>query len=96
MTLQYYMEKLHLDEAEVQSRREFFEITDDDLTRLGSLRSFAEKNTDAIVEDLYELILGHREAKKQFTEHATLVRVKRAQRDYFLGLFDGRCDLAYA
>jgi rsbT co-antagonist protein RsbR len=96
MPLQYYMEKLHLDEAELQSRREFFEITADDLKRLASLRSFAEKNTDEIVEDLYQLILGHPEAKKQFTEHATLVRVKRAQRDYFVGLFSGRCDLAYA
>jgi rsbT co-antagonist protein RsbR len=96
MQLQYYMEKLNLDEVELQSRRDFFEITADDLNRLASLRSFAEKNTDEIVEDLYRLILGHPEAKKQFTEHATLVRVKRAQRDYFVGLFSGRCDLAYA
>jgi len=95
MPLQYYMEKLNLDEAELQSRRDFFEITTDDLNRLAALRGFAEKNTDDIVEDLYRLILGHPEAKKQFTEHATLVRVKRAQRDYFLGLFSGRCDLAY-
>ena len=96
MQLQYYMEKLNLDEVELQSRRDFFEITADDLNRLASLRSFAEKNTDEIVEDLYRLILGHPEAKRHFTEHATLVRVKRAQRDYFVGLFSGRCDLAYA
>lgn len=96
MPLQYFMEKLHLDQAELQSRRAFFEITADDLKRLSSLRAFAEKHTDEIVEDLYELILGHPEAKRQFTEHATLVRVKRAQRDYFVGLFAGRCDLAYA
>jgi len=96
MPLQYYIEKLNLDEAELQSRRDFFEITADDLTTLAGLKTFAEKHTDDIVEDLYHLILGHPEAKKQFTEHATLVRVKRAQRDYFLGLFSGRCDLAYA
>ncbi len=95
MPLQYYMEKLNLDEAELQSRRDFFEITTDDLERLASLRGFAEKHTDDIVEDLYRLILGHSEAKMQFTEHATLVRVKRAQREYFLGLFSGRCDLDY-
>ena len=96
MPVQYYMDKLHLDEAELQSRRDFFEITPDDLKRLSSLRGFAEKHTDDVIEDLYQLILGHPEAKKQFTDHATLVRVKRAQRDYFLGLFSGRCDLAYA
>ena len=96
MPLQYFMEKLRLDEAELQSRREFFEIKAEDLERLGSLQAFAQKHTDDIVEDLYQLILGHPEAKKQFTEHATLARVKRAQREYFLGLFSGRCDLAYA
>ena len=96
MPVQYYMEKLHLDEAELRSRRDFFEITAEDLNRLAGLRTFAEKHTDDIIEDLYQLILGHPEAKKQFTDHATLVRVKRAQRDYFLGLFSGRCDLAYA
>lgn len=96
MPVQYFMEKLNLDEAELQSRRDFFEITADDLKRLASLRAFAEKHTDDIIEDLYQLILSHPEAKKLFTEHATLVRVKRAQRDYFLGLFSGRCDRAYA
>jgi rsbT co-antagonist protein RsbR len=29
-------------------------------------------------------------------DHLTLERVKRAQRDYFLGLFAGKCDLGYA
>ena len=96
MPLRYFMDKLHLDETELQSRRAFFEITADDLKRLAGLHAFAEKHTDEIVEDLYELILGHPEAKKQFTDHATLVHVKRAQRDYFVGLFAGRCDLAYA
>ena len=51
MPLHYYMEKLHLDEAELQSRREFFEITADDLKTLAGLRSFAEKHTDDIIED---------------------------------------------
>ena len=96
MPLQYYMDKLNLDEAELQSRRAFFEVTPEDLARLAGLRSFAEKNTDEIVEDLYVLILGHPEARKQFPDQATLNHVKRAQRDYFLGLFSGRCDLAYA
>ncbi len=95
MPLHYFMEKLNLDEAELKSRRDFFEVTADDLSRLAGLKSFADKYIDDIIDDLYQLILGHPEAKQQFTEHATLERVKRAQRDYFLGLFSGRCDLAY-
>lgn len=42
------------------------------------------------------LVLGHPEAAKLFSDHLTVERVKRAQRDYFLGLFAGKCDTAYA
>ncbi len=90
-----YMKVLKLDEAEVQSRRAFFELTDGDLERLAELRPFAEKHTDKIVEDFYKLLLSHPETKKFFPDEATVRRVKRSQRDYFLGLFAGKCDLAY-
>lgn len=90
-----YMKVLKLDEAEVQSRRAFFELSEDDLQRLAGLRSFAEKYTDAIVDEFYELLLSHPETKKFFPDDATVRRVKRSQREYFLGLFSGTCDLAY-
>lgn len=88
--------RLKLDEAELQSRRAYFEITDEDLRRLASLRAFAEQHTDEIVEDLYALVLGHPGSRKLFLDHAAVERAKRAQRDYLLALFGGRCDLAYA
>jgi rsbT co-antagonist protein RsbR len=90
-----YMKVLKLDEAELRSRRAFFELTDDDLARLASLRPFAEKHTDAIVEDFYKLLLTHFETKKFFPDELVVRRVKRTQREYFLGLFAGKCDLAY-
>jgi rsbT co-antagonist protein RsbR len=90
-----YLKVLKLDEAEVASRRAFFDLTDDDLRALAALRPFAEKCTDAIVEDFYKLLLSHPETKKFFPDDATIRRVKRAQREYFLGLFNGKCDLAY-
>lgn len=90
------MSVLKLDEAELQSRRAFFEITDDVLARLAALRPFAETCTDEIVEAFYELILGHAGTRRFFAADDHLLgRVKRAQRDYFLGLFAGRCDLDY-
>lgn len=89
------MSVLKLDEAELQSRRTFFEITDGDLARLASLRGFAERRTDEIVEAFYELLLRHPETKSFFADDAMIRRVKRTQRDYFLGLFAGKCDLAY-
>lgn len=89
------MSILQLDEAELASRREFFKLTDVDLARLASLRPFAEKVTDGIVEEFYALLLGHPETRRWFGDEATIRRVKATQREYFLGLFAGRCDLAY-
>ena len=90
-----YMKTLKLDETDVRSRRAFFELSDDDLARLASLRPFAEKHTDAFVEAFYELLLAHPDTRKFFPDDSTIRRVKRTQREYFLGLFQGRCDLAY-
>lgn len=90
-----YMTILRLDETELRSRRAFFQLTDEDLTRLRSLRPFAEKVMDGIVEDFYQLLLNHPETKKFFADDTVVRRVKRTQKEYFLGLFTGRCDLAY-
>jgi rsbT co-antagonist protein RsbR len=90
-----YMRILKLDEAELRTRRAFFELTDDDLAHLASLRPFAEKHTDAIVEAFYQLLLGHPETRKFLVDEAMIRRLKKTQRDYFLGLFAGKCDLAY-
>jgi rsbT co-antagonist protein RsbR len=89
------MRVLKLDDAEVKSRRAFFELSDADLGRLAALRQFADKYTDAIVEDFYKLLLSHPETKRFFPDDATIRRVKKTQRDYFVGLFAGKCDLGY-
>ena len=89
------MSRLKLDDKELQSRRRFFEITDEDLQRLAGLRDYAQSHGNEIVEGLYELILGHAESRQFFADDATIAHVKKMQRQYFLGLFDGRCDAAY-
>jgi rsbT co-antagonist protein RsbR len=89
------MDLLKLDDAEIRSRREFFELGDDDLARLASLRPFAEAHTESINEGFYQLLLSHRETRRFFPDDATIKRVKKLQREYFLGLFAGRCDRAY-
>ena len=89
------MTSLKLDEKELQSRRAFFEITDDDLARLASLREYARTHDQRIVEGLYQLILGHPESRQYFSDESIVAHVKKMQRQYFLGLFDGRCDTAY-
>jgi rsbT co-antagonist protein RsbR len=90
-----YMTILKLDDVAIARRRAFFAISDEDLARLASLRPLAEKVTDAIVEEFYALLLAHPDTVKFFGDEATIRRVKRTQRDYFMGLFSGRCDMAY-
>jgi rsbT co-antagonist protein RsbR len=90
-----YLSLLKIDDEQLRRRRAFFELTDQDLARLVALRPLAEKYTDGVVEDFYKLLLGHADTRRFFTDDATLRRVKKAQREYFLGLFAGRCDLAY-
>ncbi len=90
-----YMSRLRLDDREIESRRAFFEITADDLSRLAALRAHAERHSREIVDALYELILGHPETRTFFPDEATVARVKRLQRDYFMGLFAGVCDRRY-
>jgi rsbT co-antagonist protein RsbR len=87
--------KLKIDEHELASRLTFYELGPDDLRRLAALRPFAERHNDEIVEAFYQLLLGHPETRKFFPDDATIRRVKKAQKQYFLGLFDGVCDRSY-
>ncbi|MBZ5710592.1 protoglobin domain-containing protein [Nannocystis pusilla] len=86
---------IEFDERELATRRAYFEIEDSGLERLRRLEPFAQKHMDDVVEDFYRLILGHPASRSYFPDDATIRRVKRLQRDYFLQLFAGRCDLSY-
>lgn len=90
-----YMSLLKLDEAELRARMSACELTPEDLERLRRLRPFAEKHTADVVNAFYELLLSHPQMRKFFPDDATVRRVKRTQSEYFLGLFEGRVDLAY-
>ncbi len=90
-----YMSLLKLDEAELRARMAACELGPEDLERLRRLRPFAEKHTADVVNAFYELLLAHVQMRKFFPDEATVRRVKRTQSEYFLGLFEGRVDLAY-
>jgi rsbT co-antagonist protein RsbR len=90
-----YMSLLKLDEAELRARMSACELGPEDLERLRRLRPFAEKHTADVVNAFYELLLSHAQMRKFFPDEATVRRVKRTQSEYFLGLFEGRVDLAY-
>ncbi|MCC6525850.1 MAG: STAS domain-containing protein [Polyangiaceae bacterium] len=88
-------ERLAADVYDIPRRRAFVELGDDDLARLAALRPLAEANIDRLVEDFYALLLGHEDTRQFFPDARVIERVKRLQRAYFLGLFDGKVDEAY-
>lgn len=88
-------ETLKFDARELASRRAFYQLDDSDLARLKALRPFAERHMDDVVEDFYGLLLSHAESRRYFPDAETIRRVKRLQRDYFVQLFDGQCDMNY-
>ncbi|MBI2388581.1 MAG: STAS domain-containing protein [Deltaproteobacteria bacterium] len=87
--------RLRIDERELDSRLAFFQIGPDDLARLAALRPWAERHMTDVVEAFYALILGHPQSRRFFPDDATVRRVKKLQSEYFVGLFEGRCDMAY-
>ena len=93
--MQHDTQGARFDDRELRSLRDFFEIGDDDLARLAAARPIAERHIDEIVEDFYKLLLSHLETRRLFSDEGVVRRVKRLQRAYFLGLFEGRCDVAY-
>jgi rsbT co-antagonist protein RsbR len=90
-----YMEILKLDDEERKRRLAFVELTEEDFKRLTALKAFADRWTNDITEGLYELIMGQPESRSFFPDEATLIRVKKLQNSYFLGLFSGNYDLDY-
>jgi rsbT co-antagonist protein RsbR len=95
MTARDYLGKLKLDDNELANRLAFFELTPEDLRRLAALRPFAESRTDEIIDAFYDLLLKHPETRKFFPDETTVRRVKKSQRDYFMGLFGGQIDRSY-
>ena len=95
MSHERFLDVLHLDEAELRSRRAFFEIGDDDLARLASLAPLMQKFSDKIVDGFYALLLGHPDTRAFLHDPGLVARLKKLQRDYFMALFAGRLDIAY-
>lgn len=90
-----YMQRLKLDAEELASRRAYYGVEDADLVRLASLRSFAEAHAAEIVDQFYAVLLGNPGTRAFLTEPGLVERLKKTQQTYFLGLFEGKCDLAY-
>jgi len=81
--------------GELAARKAFLEFTDADAKRLAELAPLARKSANRLIEDLYRHFLSFQETRGFFPDQATLNRVRRMQKRYFLRLTSGRYDDDY-
>lgn len=78
-----------------ETRDAFIRLSAQDVERLKALSGFAETHVDDIIEGLYEHLLSFEATRRFFPDEATLDRVRRLQREYFLGLTSGEYGDSY-
>jgi len=86
---------MDLSEPEIARRKKFLEFGEQDVAALLGLNDMAQKYADSVIDDFYEHLLSFDETRAFFRDPATLVRVKRMQREYFLQLTQGVYGDAY-
>ncbi len=84
-----------LSDREISARKAFLEFGAADAKRLAALAPLARKYANEVIEELYAHFLSFAETRDFFRDQATLNRVKRLQKRYFLRLTSGRYDRKY-
>ena len=80
---------------EIDRRKAFLGFGEEDARRLGALAPLARRYADEVIEEFYAHLLSFHETQEFFRDEATLNRVKRLQKRYFLRLTSGRYDQSY-
>jgi rsbT co-antagonist protein RsbR len=89
------MHEFDVTEDEIAARKAFLEFGPDDVEKLKSLNPLAQRYAGPVIEDLYRLFLAHEPTRQFFKDAKTLERVKKAQKEYFVGLTDGDYGVDY-
>lgn len=80
---------------EREQRLKFLGLAPRDAESLKALRPLFERHIVAIEDAFYEELLAFPETAQLLSDHTTVERLKRLQRDYLMRLTDGRFDDAY-
>lgn len=75
--------------------KESYDFTEEDAERLASLRPLMEGHSEAVMESLYDWIMGSKATARFFTEELRQRHVFGAQKQWFLDLFSGNYDSRY-
>jgi rsbT co-antagonist protein RsbR len=85
-----------IDAGELERRKRWLQLTDEDEARVVALDPLARRYTDEVIEKLYDHFLGNKETAAFFATPGEIERVKGLQKAYFQRLTRGNYDLEYA
>lgn len=87
--------RMNIDDQEVRSRKNFLQFNEVDEERIVGINDLAAQYADVVIEDFYKHLLSFDETRAFFSDVRLLERVKKAQKEYFLRLTEGKYDAAY-
>src|SRR5579863_6023999 len=91
-----FAESMDISEQELTERKQFLELSEDDVKRLTGINDLARRYADSVIEDFYTHLLSFDQTHAFFNDPQVLQRVKNMQKEYFLRLTQGNYDIAYS
>jgi len=89
------MQEMHINENDIERRKEWLEFTEKDVKHLAELNSIAQGYADELIKSLNEHFKKFNESSQIFDNPEVLKRVKVLQKEYFLRLTQGNYDSKY-
>lgn len=83
------LNKLNIDDEEIDSRKRFLQFGQEDADRLRNIGPLADRYAEEVIDEFYRHLLSFEETRVFLSDPQTLARVKEAQKNYFLGLTTG-------
>ena len=93
--VQEIMAALQLDQRQIQERKDYLSITNEDCERMRTLAPLVSKHAKSLVEKLYAHMLANPETRQKLGSEANIARLKELQSRYFAQLFEGNYDYSY-
>jgi rsbT co-antagonist protein RsbR len=84
-----FQHEMEVTDRDIARLKAFLEFRDEDAEVLRGLNEIARKYAEPVIEDFYRHLLSFEETRAFFRDPKVLERVKRQQKEYFLGLTEG-------
>lgn len=87
--------ELTLSKQEQQTRKDYLDFTERDITLLKELNGLIHQHADEIINKFYSHLLRFKETRSFLSDEETIKKVRRTQKEYLLMLTEGIYDEKY-